>query len=99
VFLDILPRLKPGVLIELHDIYLPLDYHIHYRYRYFNEQYLLAAWLLAGARLEVVFPSLFNTEDPELNALWQRLLRALEQHAGQPFGRHAGGASFWVRVA
>lgn len=41
VFLEILPRLKPGVFVEFHDIYLPFDYPQEWDTRYYNEQYLL----------------------------------------------------------
>ena len=47
-FLDILPRLKPGVWIHVHDIFLPDDYPVAWlteRRLAFNEQYLLEAFL------------------------------------------------------
>src|SRR5690606_30946570 len=47
VFLDILPRLKPGVLVQIHDVTLPYDYPEVWIDRHYSEQYLLAAWLLA----------------------------------------------------
>ena len=46
--LDILPVLKPGVLIGLHDIFLPYDYYQSWAPRAYNEQYLLACYLLAN---------------------------------------------------
>lgn len=36
VMLDILPRLKPGVLVELHDIFLPFDYFETWSNRAYN---------------------------------------------------------------
>lgn len=48
VMLDILPRLKSGVLIGIHDIFLPFDYFEHWAERAYNEQYLLACYLLAN---------------------------------------------------
>jgi len=52
--LDVLPRLKPGVLIGVHDIFLPWDYPADWVERAYNEQYLLASWLLAaGDRFEL----------------------------------------------
>ena len=46
-FLDVLPALPRGVIVGLHDICLPYDYPEGLENRYFNEQYLLAARLLA----------------------------------------------------
>jgi hypothetical protein len=48
-FLEILPRLRPGVLVGIHDICLPLDYPPAYAPHFYSEQYLLATYLLGGA--------------------------------------------------
>jgi hypothetical protein len=54
--LEVLPRLKPGVLVGLHDIFLPWDYPADWVGRAYNEQYLLASWLLAAPQsLELQF--------------------------------------------
>jgi hypothetical protein len=75
-FLDILPRLKPGVIVEFHDIALPFDYPPQWIERYYSEQYLLAAYLLAeGNKFEVILANAFITTDAELsrilNPIWQ----------------------------
>lgn len=47
-FLEILPRLKKGVIIHFHDIFLPAEYSkkvILKDHHFFNEQYLLQAFL------------------------------------------------------
>jgi len=47
-FLWILPRLKPGVHVHIHDIFLPNDYPAPWminEFRPYTEQYLLAAFL------------------------------------------------------
>lgn len=47
-FLEILPRLKPGVWIHVHDIFFPHDYPAEWlidKRLAFNEQYLLEAFL------------------------------------------------------
>jgi hypothetical protein len=47
-FLEILPTLKPGVWIHVHDIFFPYDYPAEWlinRRQAFNEQYLLEAFL------------------------------------------------------
>jgi hypothetical protein len=56
-FLDLLPRLRPGVVVHIHDIYLPDDYPARAWDRLWSEQYLLAAWLLGGGRgLKILLP-------------------------------------------
>lgn len=47
LFLNVLPRLKPGVWVHIHDVFLPHDYpyELHVECRY-NEQYMLAQLFL-----------------------------------------------------
>lgn len=48
IFLKILPMIKSGVIVHIHDIYLPYDYSslVYYqRGTFYNEQYLLASIL------------------------------------------------------
>src|SRR6266536_3777078 len=47
-FLEVMPRLKPGVIVHLHDIFLPAEYPRDWIMRdrlFFTEQYLLQAFL------------------------------------------------------
>lgn len=58
--LEILPRLKPGVLIHFHDIFLPRHYPPEIVLdnapeRFWAEQYLLQAFLAFNPRFEIVF--------------------------------------------
>lgn len=46
--LDVLPRLKQGVLVGFHDIMLPYDYYDTWVPRAYNEQYLLGCYLLSN---------------------------------------------------
>ena len=55
-FLEILPAVKAGVFIHIHDISLPNDYPERIRNRYYNEQHLLAAFLFQNEDFEVVLP-------------------------------------------
>jgi predicted O-methyltransferase YrrM len=93
-FLDILPRLKPGVIVQIHDIYLPDDYISGHVARLWNEQYLLATALLFGlARFEILFPCWYVGQDPQLLAHANGRLRkdALDN-------LNLYGASFWMRT-
>lgn len=56
-FLNILPKVAPGVLVHVHDIFTPRDYlkeWIVERMRLWNEQYLLEAFLTFNDRFEIV---------------------------------------------
>lgn len=57
-YLHILPVLKKGVLIHIHDIFTPLHYRFDWlkdEYRLWNEQYLLEAFLYYNESFEVMF--------------------------------------------
>ena len=72
-FLEVLPSLPAGVLVGVHDVFLPYDYPEDFADRYYSEQYLLAAHLLAGnPALEPVLPAFYvsrNEESPG-SAFW-----------------------------
>ncbi|MFE0426458.1 class I SAM-dependent methyltransferase [Streptomyces sp. NPDC058953] len=91
-FFELLPRLKPGVLIQVHDIMLPSDYPESWRWRLYSEQYLLAAMLTAAPqRFDMVLPNAFVHGDPEL----RNILRPLWRRLGVT--RHFQPGSFWWR--
>ncbi len=48
LFSRVLSRLPAGVLLHIHDIFLPDDYPRHWLWRGYNEQQLLPAMLMAG---------------------------------------------------
>jgi hypothetical protein len=92
VFLDILPRLKPGVIVHLHDVWLPYDYPERWKHWYFNEHYLLAAVLLAAPqRYDVLLPCMFVSIHPKL----RELLAPLWDDLGI-VGHPTHGGSFWM---
>ena len=58
-FLEILPRLNAGVIVHVHDIFLPAEYPrewIHESRYFWNEQYLLRAFLAFNDRFKVLWP-------------------------------------------
>ena len=93
-FLDVLPRLPVGVLVQIHDICVPYDYPPGWEDRWYSEQYLLAAYALGGAaHMRVVLPNAFISEDEELLGLAAPLwddprLEAVVR----------GGSSFWFET-
>ena len=91
-FLDILPNLKPGVLVHIHDIDLPYDYMPERAEWYYSEQYLLATALLSGHKnFQVLLPNAFLSQEDDcrqaLASLWSRL-------PGVP----PRGVSFWMEI-
>jgi hypothetical protein len=92
-FLEILPRVKPGVIVHIHDIYLPDDYISGHVWRLWNEQYLLATALLFGPQaFEILFPCWYAGQDPGLRGHIQATL-----FQGPLAGVDPYGASFWLR--
>ena len=91
-FMEILPRLKKGVVVQVHDIYLPYDYPQNMCDRFYAEQYMLATMLLSNAdRYEIISPNFYMSEDEELKQILQPLWKELpkvETHGG----------SFWFRI-
>lgn len=57
VILEVLPRLRPGVAVHFHDIFLPYEYPPAWydRGTYLTEQYLLHAFLIGNRDYRVVF--------------------------------------------
>ena len=56
-YLELLPQLKSGVIVHVHDIFTPRDYldnWIRKDVRFWNEQYLLEATLSNSSRYEVL---------------------------------------------
>ena len=94
LWLDVLPRLKPGVVVHVHDVFLPYDYPLDWSRRFYSEQYLLAASLLADpSAFELIMATAFVTNDAELPALLAPLWRDVPL---PPEARR--GWSFWFRV-
>jgi hypothetical protein len=56
-FLEVLPTLKSGVLVHVHDIFSPKDYPHEWIYqdvRFWNEQYLLEAFLSFNTQFKII---------------------------------------------
>lgn len=93
-FLEILPRLKPGVLVHVHDVYLPYDYPQFMCDRFYSEQYGLAIALQANPKRYVpLLPNYFISEDAHLAAMLEPVWKV--GNAGQA-ERHGG--SFWMQI-
>jgi hypothetical protein len=94
LFLDVLPRLEPGVLVQVHDVTLPSDYPAQWNGRHYSEQYLLAAFLLGrGHLLDIVLPCAFVSDDPELHGILAPFWSADWLKGAETYG-----CSFWFRT-
>jgi hypothetical protein len=89
LFLEILPRLRPGVIVHIHDIYFPFEYPREWvvdECRFWTEQYLLQAFLAFNSDFEVLFANSYMAF---------RYLAELK--ATFPTSPWWGGGSFWIR--
>jgi hypothetical protein len=92
-FLDILPRLPKGVIVQIHDITLPFDYPEEWKERLYSENYVLAtALLMSPEKFEVILPNAFISEDGDLREILYPLWERFPENSIQ---RHGG--SFWFR--
>jgi predicted O-methyltransferase YrrM len=94
-FLEILPRLAPGVLVHVHDVSLPLPYpKVYYDTQtYWNEQYLLQAFLAYNSRFEVVWAGnymLLNHREATLETFPEFKLMREKWTSSEP-------SAFWMR--
>jgi hypothetical protein len=93
-YLEVLPRLRKGVYVHIHDVYLPYDYPQFMCDRFYSEQYGLAMYLLANPeKYKVILPNYFIFNDKELSEIispiWDHEnLRGVEKHGG----------SFWLQI-
>ncbi len=93
-FLETLPSLRPGVIVHIHDIYLPYDYPQFMCDRFYSEQYGLAINMLANpTRYHTIFPAYFISEDKPLSSMISEIwkhpnLEGVERHGG----------SYWLRI-
>lgn len=87
-FFEIIPRLRPGVLIHVHDIHLPHDYmaeRVLGQKQSWTEQYILRAMLMFTDHFEVIFGSSYAHH---------HLPGRLREVCG---GKLYDGVSFWFR--
>ncbi|MGH9590730.1 MAG: class I SAM-dependent methyltransferase [Terracidiphilus sp.] len=95
LFLEILPRLRSGVAVHIHDIFLPLDYPPDRAHWFYSEQYLLAASLLAGhSNYRVLLPNYYVTITDTVRKVTDEFWNCPEL-AGVP----VRGGSFWIEIS
>jgi hypothetical protein len=93
-YMEILPKLKKGVIVHIHDIYIPFDYPQFMCDRAYTEQYGLAMFMLANpTKYKTILPNYFISEDKELSSviapMWEHEnLSGVEKHGG----------SYWLQI-
>lgn len=93
-FIDVLPRIKPGVIIHIHDVNLPYDYPDSFKEWYWNEQYLLAVYLMSSmATLIPLLPTTYICRSENFT----KLIEESHQKLGSSERDESwfGGGSFW----
>jgi hypothetical protein len=89
LFLEVIPRLNPGVIVHVHDISFPFDYRsdwVKNGLRFWTEQYLLQAFLAFNSDFEVLICNSY---------LASRYLEDLK--VTFPRSPWWGGGSFWMQ--
>lgn len=89
LFFNILPRLKSGVIIHLHDIFFPFEYPNAWIKQGFvlNELFLLRSFLQYNNSFEIIY----------FQNMMEKIHRN-EMESAWPFpGRSIHGGSFWMR--
>lgn len=87
LFLEVLPRLQPGVVVQVHDVFIPFEYPRDWvvdGLRFWNEQYLLQAFLAFNSDFAVLLANSY------LNARYPDALRNTF-----PTSPWWGGGSLW----
>ncbi len=92
-FIDILPLIKPGVIIHIHDVFLPYDYPESFKNWYWNEQYLLAVYLLESMeKVTPLLPTAFICRNSETVELVEKNFFDIGENDSW-----LGGGSFWFK--
>jgi hypothetical protein len=90
-FFELLPRVSPGVLVHLHDVFWPADYPeswIFERGQTWNEQYVLQAFLMFNREFQVILANA---------ALMAERPHEVSQLLGSVSEPISGGGSVWIR--
>lgn len=95
---EILPRLAKGVIVHVHDMFLPYEYPRKWlaeRGVIWNEQYLLLAYLMQNSDVEILMP-VFSVSVQKESMLRERLKDFAIWNVTRNLGG-AKGASLWFR--
>ncbi|MFC1780902.1 class I SAM-dependent methyltransferase [Planctomycetota bacterium] len=93
LFLEVLPRLKKGVIVHIHDIFLPYNYPKYWilnNMAFLSEQYILQAFLSCNKAFEILFANYFMSKEftQKMNSIFIKPDRDTQE---------IHGGSFWIR--
>lgn len=90
LFFEVIPRLKKGVIVHIHDIFLPDEYPKNWvieQGRNWNEQYVLRAFLQFNAKWKIIWAG---------NYMGTRYLNMV-QNVFPDYPNLGGGGSIWIQ--
>jgi predicted O-methyltransferase YrrM len=95
-YLEILPRLNKGVIVHIHDIFLPAEYPedwLKKQHYFWNEQYLLQSFLTFNDSFEILWASNYlHIKYPD------KLSSMSESYSDYSKNKQwTGPSSFWIR--
>jgi hypothetical protein len=108
-FLKIIPRLKPGVIIHVHDIFTPSDYPHSTVFKslcFWSEQYLLESMMTMGDAFRVIWASSAMQIEhadvlcdcfPSWQDSYARMPRQHRRFIPSADGRNVWPSSWWMR--
>lgn len=108
-YLELLPRLQPGVIVHIHDIFMPFEYPREWILRdqfFWTEQYLLQAFLAFNTTFDVLWGGSFMSQNykglleevfPTWRGSYTRLPAEIRKLAVTADGQNVWPASFWIR--
>jgi predicted O-methyltransferase YrrM len=91
IYNQVLPRLRPGVVVHLHDSFLPWDYPEHWVFegKGWNELYLMQSFLVWNSAFEVLFGTYWM-----IRRHWDALCRAFPDMTPED---RRDSSSLWIR--
>lgn len=108
-YLEILPRIRRGVLIHAHDIFIPSDYPqdlVLKSLSFWSEQYLLEALIMFNQRFEVVWgssamqgfkPEALEQAFPHWKHSYENMPQKKRRFLPSIDGQRVWPSSFWMR--
>jgi hypothetical protein len=106
--LEILPRLKPGVLVHFHDIFMPAEYpekFVKQNLCFWGEQYMLQAFLCGNRNFRVVwsssmmqmtYPKILRAIFPRWQGSYRHMPEDVKTFAPTFDGENVWPCSLWV---
>jgi len=107
--LEILPRLKPGVLVHFHDIFMPAEYpekFVKQNLCFWGEQYMLQAFLCgnrnfrvvwASSMMQLAYPKILRGVFPQWQGSFRRMPERLKTFVPSFDGENVWPCSLWLQ--